>query len=151
MEFKTYQEVLDFAVKNEIEAYEFYKAAAEKVTNQGAKTSFEKMAKEEQKHRELLEQYTGGASRELHFEGAPDYKVSEQINKVELNTDMNYTEALAVAMKNEQDAMEMYNKLASLSKDGEQKDLFSSLATMEQEHKNMLESLYTNASSAEAW
>ena len=48
-------EALKIALQREIETYEMYKKAAEVVDDQSAKKMFEFLAREEIKHRKLLE------------------------------------------------------------------------------------------------
>ena len=56
-----------------------------------------------------------------------------------------------MAMKNEQEAMDMYNAMAASSQSAEQKQMFDALADMEKGHKANLEGIYNNAAYAEVW
>jgi len=87
----------------------------------------------------------------MHFDESKDYKVAESINKPKLSMSMKPADAIALAVKNEQEAMEMYKEMASCSTDAGQKKMFQSLANMEQGHKVKLEDTFTNMAFPEAW
>ncbi len=146
-----YKEILAMAIKNEVEAYEFYKDAAEKVSNSMLKDTFEELAKEETSHKLLLEGYLANEGQKMSFVESADYKVSESVELQTLSTEIAFKDAIALAMKKEQEAMELYQSFADMSATAEQKNTFLQLATMEQGHKVRLEGIYTNAAFAEAW
>ena len=55
MDFKEFQDIIDFAISKENEAVTFYKEAAEVQTMEGPRKMFEEFAEEELKHVELLQ------------------------------------------------------------------------------------------------
>jgi rubrerythrin len=142
--------IIKFAISNEIEAYEFYKGVSDKAKDAVLKRTFADLAEEEKKHRLFLEGFTSGA-QQMHFDETKDYKVSQSIEKPKLSLSMKPVDAIALAVKNEEEAMEMYTKMASLSIDAEQKKMFQSLANMEQGHKVRLEETFTNIAFPEVW
>ena len=148
---KNYKDILKLAVKNEIEAYEFYRDAACKIKNSTLKSTFDELAEEEKKHRLLLEGYLANDGQKMTFKANADYKVAETVETRTLSADMEFKDAIAIAMKKEQEAMDMYRQFADASESNEQKKTFAELATMEQGHKVRLEEIYTNAAFAEAW
>ena len=148
---KNYKEILESAVRNEVEAYEFYKGAAEKVAEENLKSTFEDLAKEELKHKALLEGYLKEPPEALKFDETKDYKVAETMDERSLSTDMEFKDAIALAMKREEEAMDMYQQFADSSEDPAQKETFEELAKMEQGHKTRLEEIYTNVAFIEAW
>jgi rubrerythrin len=143
MKVEEYKKVISFAVGNEIEAYEFYKGVSEKTADSNLKASFTELAIEEKKHRNALEALHSGA-KPLHFDEAKDYKLSETLDKPKLTLGMKPADAIALAMKNEEEAMHMYSALAIASSDPEQKEMFQALARMEQGHKTKFEDMYAN-------
>ncbi len=151
MKLEEFKKIIELAVSNEIEAYEFYKSAAEKVKNDNLKSTFKELAEEELKHKLTLKAFLDGSGKPLAFDETHDYKVSETVDKPKMSTDMKFADAIALAMKNEEEAMNMYNEFAKSSADEEQKEMFLNLAKMEQGHKVKLEELYTNAAYAEVW
>jgi rubrerythrin len=64
---------------------------------------------------------------------------------------MKPADAIALAMKREEEAMDMYKEFAAISIDEGQKETFLSLATMEQGHKTKLEDLYVGTAFPEVW
>ncbi len=150
MKVEKYKEIISFAVGNEIEAYEFYKGVSEKTADSNLKAIFKDLAFEEKKHKDSLEALLSQA-KPLHFDETKDYKVSETLDKPKLTLGMKPADAIALAMKNEEEAMHMYSSLAIASSDSEQKEMFQSLARMEQGHKAKLEDMYTSIAFPEVW
>ena len=150
MKTDEYKKIIEFAVANEIEAYEFYKGVSDKVKDASLKRTFADLAEEEAKHRKFLEGLTSGKAQ-MHFDESKDYKVSQTIEKPKLSLSMKPADAIALAVKTEEEAMIMYNEMASCSTDAEQKKMFHSLATMEQGHKVKLEDVFTNIAFPEVW
>lgn len=146
-----YKAILKMAVRNEVEAYEFYKDAACKIKDPVLKDTFEELAGEEQKHKLLLEGYLAHDGQKMQFKQESDYKVAESIDAQPLTTDIAFKDAIAIAMKKEQEAMDMYHGFAENSETAEQKQTFSELAKMEQGHKTRLEEIYVNAAFVEVW
>jgi rubrerythrin len=150
MKVEEYKKVIAMAVENEIEAYEFYAAVGEKVKDANLKSIFKDLADEEKGHRNFLQGLLSQA-KPMSFNEAQDYKVSETVDKPKLSMSMKPADAIALAMKNEEEAMNMYTELAKCSADKGQKDLFESLARMEKGHKVKLEGMYTNMAFTEVW
>ena len=150
MKTDEYKKIITFAVANEIEAYDFYKSVSDNVKDAGLKKIFAELAEEEAKHRKFLEGLTSGKAQ-MHFDETKDYKVAQTIEKPKLSLSMKPADAIALAVKTEEEAMIMYNEMASCSTDAEQKKMFHSLATMEQGHKVKLEDVFTNIAFPEVW
>jgi len=68
-----------------------------------------------------------------------------------LSLSMKPADAIALAMKKEQEAMEMYEGLAKAATEEEELHLFMNLAKMEQGHKAKMENLYNQVAFAEVW
>jgi rubrerythrin len=71
-----------------------------------------------------------------------DLKIGDYLVDAELNPEMNYQEALMVAMKKEKFAFKMYTDLASVATDQNAKALLLSLAQEEAKHKLRFEVEY---------
>ncbi len=151
MNGSVYRKTLVMAVSNEIEAHDFYEAAAAKTANKALKSIFVELAGEELKHKLLLESFLADGGKKLQFAETADYKISETVELPKLTVGMSFVEAIALAMKKEEEAMKMYRKFADASSSPEQKETFLQLARMEQGHKARLEALYTDTAYAEAW
>lgn len=146
-----YKMILKFAVKCEIEANEYYMAIAKKAKDASVKQLFTKLAADELDHRKSLEAYLKTEAKPLVFAKPIDYKISETVEKPVISANMKFADAVALAMKNEQEAMDMYNAMAASSQSAEQKKMFDALAVMEEGHKANLEGIYNNAAYAEVW
>jgi rubrerythrin len=150
MQAEEYKKIIAGAVANEIEAYEFYQGVSEKVEDGSLKATFKELGNEEKKHKTSLEGFLS-SMKPMLFDAKKDYKISETVEKPRLSVDMKPSDAIALAMKNEEEAMNMYTELANCSSDREQKKVFQALAKMEQGHKARLEDTFTSMAFPEAW
>ncbi|MGI6430677.1 MAG: ferritin family protein [Synergistaceae bacterium] len=149
---KNYKEILKMAVGNEVEAYEFYRDAAAKMKDPAMKKTFMELADEESGHKVLLEGFLSNEMKDMKFSDEKDYKVAETVEAPQtLSTDMAFKDAIALAMKKEQEAMEMYQQFADASEGAKQKETFLELAKMEKGHKVRLEGIYTDIAFIEVW
>lgn len=149
---KNYKEILKMAVGNEVEAYEFYRDAAAKMKDPAMKKTFMELADEESGHKVLLEGFLSNEMKDMKFIDEKDYKVAETVEAPQtLSTDMAFKDAIALAMKKEQEAMEMYQQFADASEGAKQKETFLELAKMEKGHKVRLEGIYTDIAFIEVW
>lgn len=143
--------IIEFAIDNEVDAFEFYRDAALKVKDPYLKETFEELAEEELEHRKYLEDFLKADAKGMKFDKINDYKISETIDKPELSVEMEFSDALALAIKNEEEAMYMYKDLAQAVSNEEHRDMFLGLMDMEQMHKTKLEEIYVNAAYGEVW
>mgnify|MGYP000910310811 CR=1 FL=1 len=147
-----YKKILEMAIGNEVEAYEFYLQAAAKSRDENLRSIFSELAGEEMKHKKTLEGFVQNDNLKLNFHVSnPDYKVAETLDLPKLTPDMSFAEGVALAIKKEQEAMEMYQKFADASTDDAQKKVFQELATMELGHKIKLEEVYVSTAYVEVW
>ena len=150
MKLDEYKQIITMVVENEIEAYNFYTAAGEKIKDANLKSIFIDLAEEEKTHRDFLQGLLSQVSP-MRFDETHDYKITESIDKPKLSISMSPSDAIGLAMKNEEEAMQMYSELAKASVDTEQKEMFESLSLMEQGHKVKLEGVYTDVAYGEVW
>ncbi len=147
-----YKEILKMAINNEVEAFEFYLGTSLKSQSVTLKTTFLELAEEEKNHKRILEGFLHDDSIQMNFkESKADYKVSESTPLPPLTSDMSFADGIALAMKKEEEAMEMYRKFADASEEPGQKNTFLQLSKMEQGHKVRLEHIFTNAAHIEEW
>ncbi|MEN6578249.1 MAG: ferritin family protein [Phycisphaerales bacterium] len=141
--FGSVNEVLDFAIAGEIEASGFYIALAARMEAPAMKQAFEEFAKEEQGHRAKLEAVKrgehsfGAGAKQVQGLGLADYLVAGKPT-----AQMEYAQALILAMKKEKAAFKLYTDLASAAPSGALRDLFLSLAAEEARHKLRFEVEY---------
>ncbi len=140
-QFKSVDEILDFAIKNEEEAADFYTDLATKVDWAGMKDVFKGFAAEEKNHKAKLLDIKAGKRMANAGQKVLDLKMSDYLVDVEPTPQMDYQSALILAMKKEKMAYKMYNNLAELV-DGDLQTLFSSLAQEEAKHKLRFEVEY---------
>jgi len=146
-----YKKIISLAIEREIEAYEFYRFVSERAKDNNLKSIFGDLAKDEQGHRRLLENFLTKAPEKMQFSEAKDYKIADAVPTPPLTADLKPIEGIVISIKNELEAMQMYTQLANASTDAAQKDVFLQLAAMERGHKSRLEDIYTNMAFPEAW
>jgi rubrerythrin len=141
-QWTTVDEVLDFAIKNEENARDFYKALAGKMERPAMKTVFEGFAMEEEGHKNLLSKVreTGGFA--ASSEKILDLKIGDYLVPVETEGDLTYQDALILAMKKEKMAYKLYTNLSAAVKDETLKTTMVSLANEEAKHKLRFEIEY---------
>ena len=144
-------EIIDFAIKGEEEAHQFYLDAKEKVTEDTLKDLFQDLADEELEHKEFLSEFKESDAQTIRIKPAADYKIAESSEAPEFTTDVSLPEAIMIAIKNEESSMNMYQGLAQAAEDVEIRDVFTGLANMELLHKSRLEEVYTNVAYREVW
>jgi len=144
-EFKSLNDILDFAINEEQMAADFYTALAAKMENQEMKDTFEQYALEEIGHRAKLESIKAGKEYKFSDAKIADLKIGDYILDVDTTrTDITYQEALIIAMKKEKIAFRLYNDLANSAGDENSKKLFLVLAQEEAKHKLRFEVEYDN-------
>lgn len=148
---KEYKKILRGAIQAELEAHNFYKEVSQKVADPHLKEMFLSFSDEELKHKKLLEAFESGAKGTLQFKEVPDFNISETVDKPKLSIDMKPKDALALAMKNEEEAMTQYTLLAEAATDPEIKETFRQLAAMERDHKHQIETAFTDIGFPEVW
>ena len=146
-----YREIIALAIKGEIEAHDFYRDASEKLADPFLKKMFAEFAEEEKRHQAALEGIQGMTILSGLFKATSDFKVSETVDKPVLSTDMKPADAIALAMKNEEEAMVQYTAMADSCSDPQQKALFLELATMERNHKRRMEDAFVDIAYPEVW
>jgi len=140
--FKNIAEILDFAIKNEQEAVDFYSRLAEKSANQEMKKVFEEFALEEVKHKVRLTKIKEDGIMTFKDEKVLDLKISDYTVNVTPTPDMSYEEALVLAMSKEKAAYKLYMRLAERVAGTDLHKLFLSLAIEESKHKLRFEIEY---------
>jgi rubrerythrin len=140
--FESVKEILDFAIGEEEAAASFYKDLAGKMENKWMKDVFEQFSREEDGHKTKLEKVKNGHIDVLPQQNVMDLKIGDYLIDAEVTTDMDYQQALILAMKKEKVAFRMYSDLASVSKNDEIRDLLLSLAQEEAKHKLRFEVEY---------
>lgn len=141
--FQSVNNVLDFAIEKEAEAQEFYLEWAGKLEATHLKELFRNFAGEEQKHKEKLERVRSGSTFKANSTAkVTDLKIVDYLVDIVPTPDMDYQEALIIAMRREKSSFKLYNDLAAMSGDEDMRNLFLALAQEEAKHKLRLETEY---------
>lgn len=153
MDQKTYRDILAGAIQSEIEAHQFYRQVAQKVENAYLKEMFGSFAAEELKHRDILQGFMNKADMGIHFARVPDFHVSETVDALDapLSVQMKPADAIALAMKKEEEAMRKYTRMAEACTDPVQQKVFAELAEMERGHKTRMENAFVDIGYPEVW
>ncbi|MDO5018347.1 MAG: ferritin family protein [Lagierella massiliensis] len=151
MNREEFKKVVDFAINEEEASYQFYMDACNKLEDKTLKNTFINLANEEMDHKKFLITYRDNEGESMSISQPVDYEISETLDMPELSTDMSFPDAMALAIKREEDAMNMYQALANASNDEAKKEVFINLKNMEQLHKSRLEEMYLNVGYREIW
>jgi rubrerythrin len=141
-QFGSVDEVLDFAISREEEASAFYMKLAGQMDNPAMRRVFEDFAREELGHKTKL--LAVKRDQTLAPAGAKvlDLKLADYLVAQEAGPDLDYAQALVVAMKREKAAFKLYHDLAAATDSQPLKDTFLSLAQEEAKHKLRFELEY---------
>ena len=146
-----FKKIMQFAIRNEIKAQEFYQSVSDKVDDVYLKEMFLGFVEDEKGHQIFLERFLSGNSDKLNFNKSKDIKLSEKIERPEPTASMKPADAIALAMKEEEDAMNLYTLLAEVFTDPMRQKTFLDLAEMERRHKQKMENAYVDIGYPEKW
>ena len=141
-QWKSADEILDFAIENEEKAAAFYTELAGKMKSSSMSKVFEDFAREEQGHKAKLLRVKetgemGPASRKIL-----DLKIGDYLVEGEPDPEMDYQQALILAMKQEKAAFKLYTDLAAAAPNDNLRGLLLALAQEEAKHKLRFEVEY---------
>ena len=145
MNFKSVNDILDFAIEKEVEAVEFYQEASKLAHAESIKETLLNFSNEEDKHRKMLTSFKENQTKidSYEFKKITDLKRSDYlVVDIKYEKGMNFPDILRLAMKREEMAVKLYKKLSSLAKDSNMDNLFMILVQEESKHKNILETMY---------
>jgi rubrerythrin len=139
--FDTIEDVLDFAIRQEIKSYTYYLELADFVEQPEMAKVLSDLASIELKHKEKLEEVRTGQIT-LDGEKVDNLGIAESVNEIEPDAKMDYIEMLVMGMKREEQARRLYTNLASVVLNRKIKDIFTQLAYEEAGHKLRFEIEY---------
>jgi desulfoferrodoxin-like iron-binding protein len=140
--FGSINEILDFAIEKEQEAGQFYTDWAKKLTSPNLRDMFEHFAQEELKHKEKLIWVQKGNTFQPLAKQVTDLKIVDYLVDIMPSPNMDYQEALIIAMKREKASFKLFNDLAEVAGTENLQSLFKALAQEEAKHKLRLETEY---------
>ena len=135
-------EVLDFAIQAEEEAVQFYTELALKMENQAMRKLFEEFALEEKGHKVKLQGIKESGQLQAASKKVMDLKIGDYLVDVDPNKELDYRNALILAMKREKASFRLYTNLSAATEDSDWKDLLLALAQEEAKHKLRFEVEY---------
>lgn len=140
---KSDQEVLEFAISREIEAYHFFLALARRVDTERMREVFESLAAEELEHKEKLELEILKSGVVISTDIQPprpdsDYIISNDPSQL----DIDYKDMLMLGMEKEEASFRTYVNLLPQVHDEQTRETLMKLAEEEIKHKIRFESEY---------
>lgn len=141
-EFNSVDDILEFAIINEQQSVDFYRALAQKTNIGDMKQTFEKFAVEEIGHKAKLTKIKEEKIFNIGKEVIQDLRLSDYIDHVKSSENMSYQDALILAMKREKSAFKLYTNLATKTENKGLQELFLQLAQEESKHKLIFEIEY---------
>jgi len=141
MEFRTIEDILDFAIQREEAAAELYASMAERVTRPEMREALLGFAAEERRHKKRLLKIKSGELPAVSEEQILDLKIADYVELPDVTSRMDYPEALRFAMNSEKVAFRLYSDLASVSP-RTHAAVFRTLAQEEAKHKLRFEVEY---------
>lgn len=149
--FGSVDELLGFAIEKEEEANRFYMDLAGKMDRPAIRQVFQDFAGEELKHKEKLLGVKEGKLLVSAESKVVDLKIGDYLVVVPPSPEMDYQEALILAMKKEKASFKLYHDLAATTEDGNLQTLLLELAQEEAKHKLRLEMEYDENFLTEKW
>ena len=145
----TLKEVLEGAIQKEIMSRFLYIGLRQRVKKQASRDLFQTLAEQEEVHQRILEDLFHGQFKEgaLSFGLIVDRKIAEYLDQQEISPMMDISEVFLLAAHKEKLSHDLYACLSEIYPNGQIKHLLADLAVQELEHKNSLESLYSEVTS----
>jgi rubrerythrin len=141
--FNSLDEILDFAIKDEIRASKLYADLATRSRNKEIKRVFEQFSLEELGHKKKLERMRFSDVVAVPDDKIQDLKIGDYLVEVSTSRDdLSYQDALIIAMKEEKAAFKLYSDLAERTDNDQARDVFLMLAQEEARHKLRFEIEY---------
>jgi rubrerythrin len=140
-QFSSADDILEFAIKNEQDAVDFYSKYAELVRKE-MKDIFLEFAQEEIKHKARLMKIKEEKIFTFSSEKINSLNLSDYTTSGNFTLDLSYQDALILAMLKEKAAFKLYINLSQKTDVPFLKELFLSLAQEESKHKLRFELEY---------
>jgi rubrerythrin len=140
--FGSVDDILDFAIGKEEEAAQLYTGLARQTQKSWMRQVFEEFATEELGHKEKLLGIKQGKRLAPAAEKVLDLKLADYLTDVEASSDLDYQDALILAMKEEKAAFRLYSDLAAATDDDTLRATLLALAQEEARHKLRFEIEY---------
>ncbi len=141
--FKSLNQILEFAIKDEQRASNLYADLAKRSQNDEMRRTFMQFSLEELGHKKKLERIQSGGEVVVPDAKVQDLKIGDYLVEVSTSRDdLSYQEALIIAMKEEKTAFKLYSDLAARTDDPATREVLLMLAQEEAKHKLRFEIEY---------
>ena len=141
--FKSVNQILEFAIKDEQRASNLYADLAKRSQNDAMRRTFMQFSLEELGHKKRLERIKTGEKIVISDAKVQDLKIGDYLVEVSTSRDdLSYQEALIIAMKEEKAAFKLYSDLAARTDDPATREVLLMLAQEEAKHKLRFEIEY---------
>ena len=141
-QWQSVEDVLDFAIAREQESADLYNELSEKMDRPYMKQVFAGFAREELGHKARITAIKEGKLMAPAAKEVTDLKIGDYLVAEEATADMDYQDALILAMKKEKAAFRLYSDLAAATDVPELVDTFKALSQEEAKHKLRFELEY---------
>ena len=141
-EFKSVDDIIDFAMGKEQEAADLYRDMATKVESAATRKFFQELEKEELMHKARLKAMKEGKELVRIAPEISDLKIGDYLTEAELKPGMDYQDGLIYGMQAEKAEFRLYMDLADKADDEHLRNLLLTLANEEAQHKLRLELEY---------
>jgi rubrerythrin len=146
MKFESTADLLHFAISKEQASQHFYRELASQMKDAAAQKIFQVIAQQEQRHEEVLKLELIKQGYTLAPEtGSPrpaDYEWQEHLELDQDALNMNYAEALLVAIQKERAAFQLYTQLITMAQAQQFRTMLLELAEEEMRHVIQFEREY---------
>ena len=138
--------LVDTAIAREEEAYAFYTALHERVSDPAAREAIRWVAGEEQRHKDFLVRYREGGfgAEALRLSEVVYTRIAEHQAEPERAPEMSSAEVFLTAAHRELRSHRFYTALAGQHPAGEGREVLLKMANEELKHKEKMEYLYAN-------
>jgi len=139
---RSFDDVVNFAIKQEESSVRFYEDFARRAKNPGIRDFFRELADDQKEHLETLKGLDPFGLEEFKLEQVEDLHLSDYLVDVKFTEDLTYQEALTLAMKKQDKAHEFYASWKNKCIHEKTHKVFEMLGQEELKHKRKLEELY---------
>jgi len=142
-EFESDEEILEFAIGREVGAHQFFVDLADQMDNPTMRLLFENFAKEELRHKAALELEVIKRGKVVTApQDTADLDQTDIMVAIDPEANIDYKNALLLAINKETKSFRLYVDLAAMMKDKESREILLSLAEEEAAHKLRFETEY---------
>lgn len=145
MEFKSIEEILEFAISKEQASVQFYKDLASQMNDAATRSLFETLIRNEQNHIDSLQLELNklGHTVKLEENAAPSvYLWEERLEMDDRARQMGFIDALVLGIQKERAAFRLYAQILGVTKNEQFAKVFMELAEEEMRHVIQLEREY---------